>query len=168
MTCWRQNRGLASCSGHEHDNWDARMIDLPDIRQVDRWDGGYAAVTSVLQYFGRPDPDSRCSAFAENDAEPEDVALVIRQHDLNVVYGTMDLLDLKHHCSRGRPTICFVQLNDDSHYIVCRGISRGKVHVQCPQRGRLSIADGEFLRQWWGLTRRSKHSQFGIAVWEQV
>ena len=168
MTCWRQNRGLGRCLGHDMSDWNTRMINLPDIRQTDRWDGGYAAVKTVLAYFGQPDPDRSRPPFTADDVEPEDIARVIRQYDLGVACGEMDLLDLKHNCSRGRPTICFVQLDDFSHFVVCRGVGRGKVYIQCPLRGRVSVADGEFLRQWWGLTRRSKHSQTGISVWERV
>jgi ABC-type bacteriocin/lantibiotic exporter with double-glycine peptidase domain len=139
------------------------LLELPDVRQENGHDCGEAAACCVARFFGTA-LLTRSLASPEDGTHPSALETVFRRAGFAVQAGTMTLADLKHHVAQGRPVLCCVAQHG-GHWVVVRGVGRGKVYYQCPVDGPLSMRAAEFASQWADVTRAGhEFARWGIAV----
>jgi predicted double-glycine peptidase len=139
------------------------MLDLPDIRQRDDYDCGSAAVDVVLTFLG---VKSKATSLtnAVDGTHPSAIEAALRRVGLHVQSGTMTSADLQHHVKLGRPVVCCVSLHG-GHWVVVRGVSRGRVYFHCPTDGTRSVRLSEWFDIWRDSTRAAHDfDSWGIAV----
>lgn len=112
------------------------MITLPDVRQTRDYDCGAAAVNCVLAHFGQRTRGPVALANVVQGMAPDTVEAYFHSVGLPVVKGNMQLSDLKHFTATGRPVLCPITMPDgEGHWVVVRGVVRGKVFFQDPAAG---------------------------------
>lgn len=149
------------------------LLDLPDIRQKDTYDCGPAAIKSCLQYIGfRKGYDFYREKFSPTEidgCDPRTAEAHLRNLGLKIQSGHMTIADLRFHTSLQRPVLTLIQAFGCGHYIAVRGVSRGRVHYQDPNAGRLSLLIDDFERIWKDADRFGlAFDKFGIALWWEV
>lgn len=138
------------------------ILDLPDIRQRTGWDCGRAAVDCVVQFvFGERADLRKLMTTPMDGTDPRNIESMLRMLGCDVLSGEMDVTDLKYHISRNRPVIAAVK----NHYVVVKGVGRGRVHYQDPTQGPVKATIDDFVG-WWKETDRLGvvYRCFGIAA----
>lgn len=154
---WRQARGLPQ--------WEPAtvLLQLADIRQTSPHDCGPTAFRIVCDYFSiAPPAPASCDLTG---LPPDYLESHLRRAGLRVQFGEMTVEDLRHHTEQNRPVICLVNVGGEGHYVVSRGVSRNRVYVQCPLKGRVDYSRRAFVSAWRDVSRLGgEYSQFGIAA----
>lgn len=143
-TCWAAGRGLPPCAPPE-----PPVLDTPDVRSHAGHDCAVAAYRTVVGYFtGTPAaPADWGTEWA--GGHPAYLLPQLRLAGLRCQDGEMDLADLAYHTGRNRPVIVLVRLDGVGHYAVVRGVdARGRVHLQDPERGRVTLGKRAFGAAW--------------------
>ncbi len=125
------------------------LIDLRDIRQDTDYDCGAAAVRAIASHYG-------CAARPAGLANPvqgmapDTLAAALRAMGLRVASLQMlgGVADLRHYTRLGFPVACPITSEAGGHWVVVRGVERGRVHVQCPTRGPGSYPVAQWLAGW--------------------
>lgn len=140
-----------------------RLLDLHDHRQVSAHDCGPTAFRIVCDYFGKAPPAPvSCTIMGLG---PDYLESHLRMAGFAVQFGSMTIADLRHHQEQDRPVICLVNYDGEGHYIVSRGVSRGRVYFICPTKGSLWLPVLDFQMIWTDVHRLGPTlQQFGIAV----
>jgi hypothetical protein len=164
VNCWRDRNFLTPCDG-----CNVALLDLPDNRQLGAYDCGRAVALTKLLFHGVPDVEAATMVgrlpMDENDGtSPGNFAAWFRQERWKVVEGWMDIDDVRHHCSKGRPVILLAQLHGIGHWVIARGVSRGTVYLQDPNAGRTKMKSDEFARVWHDVDRFARYEQWGIVA----
>lgn len=156
---WHAARGIAQRE-------DSMILKLPDIRQKDDYDCGAAAVDTVLRFLGV----RSCAAVLDmanpvQGTAPDTVEALLRRAGLPVLSGTLHIEDLKHFPDHGRPVVCPVSTDDGGHWVIVAGISRGRVHYQCPLNGKTTMKVSDWLVRWRDTSRSGhEYDRWGIVV----
>lgn len=123
---------------------------IPDVRQKTNHGCGAACVAALLSFHGLP-----VRRGLERLAHPavgmgEDVveALLWDAFDGRVMRGTLDVPLLRHLANAGRPTIALVTFEAGGHWVVVRGVARGRVYYHCPTNGPESRRIPDWLTTW--------------------
>ncbi len=129
------------------------LLDTPDCRQRDSFSCGVTAVETVLRFDGLPVGrwiKQLASPIVGTTAETV-VALIHGAYAGDVLAGAMSVPLLKFLTAQGRPVLALVTdpATDGGHWVVVRGIFRGRVHVHCPTNGRESHRAAEFDKNWY-------------------
>lgn len=106
-------------------------------------------------------------ATPQDGADPRQLEAALRRLHLHVLSGEMKVSDLKHFCNDGRPVICLVHwpADRDSHYVVVRGVSRGRVFFHDVEVGPGSCPLREWHRAWAADGRIETFRRWGIVAW---
>lgn len=83
---------------------------------------------------------------------------------LSVLSGTMTVDDLRHLTRTKRPVVCPVTLPDgNGHWVVVRGVLRGRVHIHCPIFGPHAQPVAAWLSRWYDSTSKGhEYDRWGI------
>jgi ABC-type bacteriocin/lantibiotic exporter with double-glycine peptidase domain len=144
------------------------LLDLPDARQEDAHSCGPAVVRCLLKFHhvaGATPP-----ACPLDGLDPRTLETHLRERvGLSVTAGQMTLDDVAHLCDHARPPILLVSWPGDgcSHYVMGRGVSRGRIYLHDPDVGRRSLPVAEFLPLWTAADGRLSRPlrRWGIAAW---
>lgn len=159
MTCWRLSHGLPACEGVT-----VPLLDLPDTRQRAEFDCGAAVFRCVTRYWegrGRKIKSDPLHGTPVDQLEP-----AFRAAGYNVLSGEMDASTLRSLTSQGWPVCCLIQSDGVGHWVVVRGVQRGRVYLMDPTDGLKSLAVGEWEAVWHDADRRGTvYRRHGLAVW---
>jgi hypothetical protein len=125
------------------------MLAIPDIRQDDEHSCGDAAVSAALAALGlRRRPGTKLANPWQGMA-PDTVAAVLRASGAAVLAGPVltGIEGLRHYTAAGFPVLCPIA-ERGGHWVVVRGVSRGRVHFHCPVAGEDSRRAGAWLEVW--------------------
>lgn len=144
--CWRADRGLTACEG------EPVLLDIPDIRQAADYDCGAAALDAVARFHGIRErgPAKLCNVV--QGMSPDMIEAWLRAVGLRVLSGSMTVDDLQHLTRTGRPVLCPTTLYG-GHWVVVRGVERGRVHYHCPTIGANKMTFAWWLLHWRDATR---------------
>jgi predicted double-glycine peptidase len=125
------------------------VLPIPDTRQDTPHGCGEAAVRCVLNYHKILAAIPRF-ATPQDGSDPRQLEAYFRRLGLHVLSGEMKIGDLKHFCNEGRPPVVLVHWDGDrdSHYVVVRGVSRGRVYYQDVETGPGSCSLRDWRRAW--------------------
>lgn len=159
MTCWRVQAGLPECEGYG-----VTILDLPDVRQRADYDCGAAAFACVTRYWeGR---GRKIKSHPINGTPIDQMEPALLSAGYCVQGGNMEVSDLRHHTRAGRPVLCLIQSDGCGHWVVVRGVNRGRVYIADPADGLRSIAAAEWESLWHDTDRRGTvFRRHGLAVW---
>lgn len=140
------------------------LLDLPDVRQRDDYDCGEAAADTVFRFLCGRSLSHVALSDAVDGLHPSNLEAGLRRAGLAVQSGTMTVADLQHHTRAGRPVLCPIA-HHGGHWVVVRGVARGKVYYQCPTAGRLSLSLAQWVDAWRDSTRAAHDfDRWGIAA----
>lgn len=140
------------------------LIDLPEVKQRGEHDCGSAVFRCITAYWegkGR-----RHKADALYGTHPDSLEPEFRRAGYRVLSGEMDLTALKHLTAMGWPVACLVKADGEGHWVVVRGVVRGRVHLMDPIDGLVSVRATDWERDWHDFDRRGTvFRRYGLAVW---
>lgn len=119
----------------------------------DDYSCGTTASRILFGYAGLQFPEEfKSLANPVRGTSPETLEAILRSGFGGVAWGNgWTLKDLDLHLSLDRPVICLVSTETpNDHWVVVRGISGGRVHLQDPDRGRRSLGYAKWLKSWYG------------------
>jgi ABC-type bacteriocin/lantibiotic exporter with double-glycine peptidase domain len=142
------------------------LLDLPDARYEGQLDYGCGLTSArcVLQFFGKSlSYSDRLNPCPTNGVSPKQLVDCLTLAGLRCAVGTWDIQAIRR---LGYPMILFINAEGgDDHYVVARGLERGKVHYFDPDCGLVSKKVEDFVARWHSIDRRgNKLVQGGIAV----
>jgi hypothetical protein len=142
------------------------LIEIPDVRQRSDYGCGDAAVDAALGALGISRKRGTRLSNPVQGIAPDTVAAVLRAAGCVVLAGPMPgtVGDLKHFTASGCPVLCPVA-NHGGHWVVVRGVQRGRVYYHCPLDGPLSRPGGEWLAHWHDTSAEGGHA---FACWGVV
>lgn len=144
--CWMARRGFRPC--HPAKETDM-VLDIPDYRQDTEWGCGETAARCVLAYHRIVTPYPRVSSPVDG-IDPVALERVFRKLHLRVSAGNYRVDDLQEFCNSRRPPIALVRWpgSSDSHWIVVRGVSRGRVWFHDVESGPGKCRLQEWQSAW--------------------
>lgn len=138
------------------------LLDIPDIRQADDYDCGAAALDAIARFHGLRARGPVALANPVQGMAPDTVEAVLRSLGLSVLSGTMTVDDLRHLTRSGRPVLCPVA-HHGGHWVVVRGVERGRVYYHCPAAGPAVLREADWLAAWRDTSRTGQRFlQWGI------
>lgn len=143
------------------------LLDTPGKLQRSDHDCGATAFEILFRYHypRRPLPDWGELADPVRGLGPDAMELFVRKEFPNVCVGHLGLKELKFFTGF-TPVLCVVTVGAGAdHWVVCRGVTNHRVHVQCPSLGRLSHSHAEWLAVWKDATAGGAYSRFAVAGW---
>ncbi len=161
MSDWHRKRGLPTPEEA------IVLLTLPAEIQRSDHDCGDAALRCVAAFHGFSPSVVRRLATAERGTSPEQVEAELKRLGMRVISGEMDIADLKHYCDRQRPPIVVVHWpdSDDSHWIVCRGVSRNHVYYHDVADGLGKKSAAEFTEAWQAAGRVGVYRRWAVIGW---
>lgn len=149
--CWRMSHGLPRCGESDV------MLTIDPVMQKFEYDCGAACVDAVIKFYGiRTCVGVLTLSNHIQGTSPDTIEALLRRAGLKVISGTMTTADLKHMTTTGRPVICPITTPEGGHYVVVRGVGRGKVWYHCPSDGPKSMKISDWEANW-NDTSRSGH-----------
>jgi len=144
------------------------ILTVPDNRQQDGHDCGEAVIICVLG-FHRVTASVRL-ATREYGTDPIQIESWFRNQSFRVVSGEMTVDDLRHYCDSKRPVIALVHWPEanDSHYVVVRGVSRGRIYFHDVETGPANMRSGDFEKAWKASGRIGTYRRWAICPWIEV
>jgi len=120
----------------------------------------------VLEYWFEKKVRKPTTACQINGLHPSNFPAVFQRNGFYHCSGAMTVADLKHHTGLGRPVIALVNFEGEGHWVVVRGVQRGRVHYQCPIDGIESLPVGGFASQWFDTDGHGiRWDNFGCTAW---
>lgn len=147
------------------------LLTVPDERQSKAHNCGEAAVRCVLGFHAfAPDVLNKVRISSPRDGvDPLAVERFLSTLGLRTLAGSMSLADLRHYCDTGRPPIALIHRpgEDESHYVVVRGFSRGAVWFHDVDTGSQKASGAEWQAWWAAGDGRRGHlfPSWGIVAW---
>lgn len=157
---WFRARGIVRTDGET-------MLEIPDCRQRDEHSCGVACVEAVAEFHGLRVPrNSPKWANSVQGTAPDTVAAALRSLGLSVLAGgPLEVGTLKALVAAGWPVLCPVTRAGHGHWVVVRGVSRGRVHFHDPTDGPASEPVASWEGQWADTTDTGQaFVRWGIAV----
>lgn len=147
------------------------MLETEDVRQAKDYDCGAAAMDTAFRLFGiRKSPNyfrKMLGTNGYNGTDPRTMEYFVRNEGFKVLSGDMEVDQISSQTRFGRPVILMVTLHDSGHYIVARGVSRGRLYYQDPLVGRKSLPVGQFEDCWVDGDRFGfEYRKFGMVIWK--
>lgn len=145
------------------------MLTLPVVRQSRKYDCGAACAKSVLGYWECRYPRLSAAGWPNqiDGTDPRVLEALFRKTGLGVVAGEMTVSVVRHLTGLGWPVVALVRQNGVGHYVVVRGVSRGKVFLMDPDGGEQTERVAAFVERWRaGDVCRTgfSYQQWGIAA----
>jgi ABC-type bacteriocin/lantibiotic exporter with double-glycine peptidase domain len=125
------------------------LIDTAEHMQSHNWDCGRTVLPIVCDHYGKPVPlfISKLSN-AISGLAPDTLSAAFRSLGFKVLEGSWTVPILQAVTKDNKPVVVLTQLNGVGHWSVCRGVQRGKVYLQCPSQGRVSVPIDQFDAEW--------------------
>jgi HK97 family phage portal protein len=155
----------------EEPDGQAKLLDVPDVRQESDHDCGPAAVLAVCQFFGVE--VTRAALLASLDTTqaggttPAAVLGTLASLGLSASAASgMTLADLTRYHAAGWPVLCPVTLYGGvGHWLVVLGVGLGQVIVHDPAVGRRLILAEQWVQDWSDKDKHgAEYKAFGIGV----
>ena len=155
----------------------ARLLDVPDVRQSENWDCGAAAVMAVCKHFGVGPTvlSAYAQALGATESEgtpPTAVAAFLSQQGLAVTSAhKMGIDDLGRFHAAGQPVLCPCRPDGSGttgHWVVVIGTGLGQVFLHDPACGRRMLSE---MSGWLDGDRDAggvDYDRFGIAVGQNL
>lgn len=125
------------------------LLQLPDHRQSESWDCGRTALRIICDFYSKPLPLLIANlSNAVSGLSPDALSAAFRSMGFKVMDGSWTVPLLKAVTKDGKPVVVLTQLDGVGHWQVCSGIYRGKVHLQCPEQGKVAVAVERFDKDW--------------------
>lgn len=141
------------------------MLDVPVLLQTDEYRCGPVSLEMVLSYDGIPAAKwVRQLANPLTGLEPSTlVAVLTSAYAERTLHGTMTVPLLKSLTQQNRPVIALVtDAEVGGHWVVVKGVFRGKVYLNCPTNGAESLPEKDFVDAWrWGSKSEGLLLRFG-------
>lgn len=153
--CWREARHLLPlCEGCDV----PALLEIPDVRQRSDYGCGDAAVDAALGALGLARKRGTRLSAPEQGMPPDVLAAVLRASGCEVLAGPIltGVDGLKHFAAAGCPAVCPVA-DHGGHWVVVRGVRRGRVHFHCPLSGPASKSVADWVAQWADVHGESGH-----------
>lgn len=142
------------------------VLDLPDVRQRDDHSCGRVAVECVLRHYGLT--PARWLARLANPVmgmSPDTIEAVLWDALGHVLRGSMDAALLQSLTRSGRPVLCPVTVAGGGHWVVVRGVARGRVYYHCPTAGPASLRLPAWHEIWRDHGPAGAYHSFGVCGW---
>jgi ABC-type bacteriocin/lantibiotic exporter with double-glycine peptidase domain len=142
------------------------LLTIPDIRQATDYDCGAAAVDAVCRFHGLRARGPAKYANAVQGMAPSTVEAVLRSLGLTVWGGPIltGVGGLAHLTRAGVPVLCPTGLRG-GHWVVVRGVGRGRVHFHCPVDGPSSLPRLSWESNWCDTSHTGEaFARWGIAT----
>lgn len=138
------------------------LLAIPDIRQAAAHDCGDAVLFALAAFHGLPTPPAVSCPVSGTD--PATLEMAARRLGLPVLSGTLTVADLAHLTRTGRPVLCPVAALG-GHWVIVRGVDRGRVYAHCPVAGPVSAPAAKWVAGWRDTSRAGvEYDRWGIAV----
>lgn len=139
---------------------------LADIRQAEDYDCGTAAMDTVCRFYHKRERGPVKLANQIQGMAPETVEALARSLGFHVISGRMLIEDLRL-LTKTRPVMCCITHDTgEGHWVVVRGVQRGRVYFQCPTLGPRSLEKVQWLKQWTDRTVKGHaYDQWGICAY---
>lgn len=142
------------------------LIPLNGVAQSTDHDCGRAAFHCVAEYWG---VGSRRPPYPHplTGTHPDHLEPAFRGAGFKVLAGDMDVATLRALTGLGWPVVCLVRAYGTGHWVVVRGVSRGRVCYMDPADGKnRSLPVGEWESNWHDSDKRARtFERYGLAVW---
>lgn len=140
------------------------LLPLPAVRQTAAHDCGAAVFRCVTRYWeGR---GRRVKSDALYGTHPDQLEPAFRAAGYSCLSGELDVPALRAITKIGWPVCCLIQVDGVGHWVVVRGVYRGRVHFMDPADGFRWLPSPEWERNWTDGDRRGTvFRQYGLAVW---
>lgn len=126
--------------------------------------------TAVSGFCGWFNPDLPHSRFRIAEGmHPSYLQAAFSLAGLLTCAGSMDPDVLRFAAGRGRPVCCLVRHGDAGHWVVSRGVARGRVYYHDPASGPGSERVEAFVARW--VDHDSRGTEFlgyGVAAWPRT
>lgn len=142
------------------------ILRLPGVLQRDAFSCGDASIATVLAFHRVVAPSKLATPIDGTD--PASIERHLRRIGLHVLSGSLHVDDLEHFCRQFRPPIVLATWPDggDSHWVVVRGVSRGRVYFHCPIDGAESLRISEWDAIWHGSGKMGeRYTRWGVVAW---
>lgn len=122
------------------------ILPIPTVLQDDSHSCGSCCLRAVYRYMSRRINAPKASPI--DGIDPRKIEQELRDNGFKVTAGEMTVDELRFHSRAERPVIVLTQLNEIGHWQVCKGVSRGIVHLMDPagQIEREPVAS--FVERW--------------------
>jgi ABC-type bacteriocin/lantibiotic exporter with double-glycine peptidase domain len=142
------------------------LLSLPLVRQSADHDCGLAVFRAVAEYW---QVGSRRPPYPSplNGTHPDNLEPAFQGAGFAVVSGNMTVPALAAMARLGWPVCCLIKQDGVGHWVVSRGVQRGRVYVMDPGDGKnRSYPESEFVSRWHDSYRRANvFERYGLAVW---
>lgn len=143
------------------------ILDTAEVLRRDGFSCGAVSLDVLYRYHGYTLP--RAYWDLSNPARgmaPETAEAAIRAQFVGVSWGQgWEIADLSHHIKLGRPVMCLVsEAEAADHWVLVRGVQRGRVYYHDPSNGRESKKIADWLK-WWTGPKDNAYSGFGLTGW---
>ena len=139
-------------------------------RQQHAHDCGAAAFAILFKYWfpRRPLPDWGELADPEVGLGPDALELFVRKEfPHSHLRARLDLPGLRFHAAR-TPVLCLVTVAPgQDHWVVARGVTAHRVHVQCPSDGRVGYTHADWLVMWTDAASGGIYRRLAITGWPE-
>lgn len=142
------------------------ILGVPELRQNADHDCGRAAAEAACLAVGAKFDPRRFVADPVDGIEPGEMERQLRGIGLDVLAGNMTVPKLKAVTELGCPVLTPIRADGVGHWVVVKGVARGRVHVMDPwPGGRQWYSVADFLDRWSDETRQgSRYVRWGICV----
>jgi len=140
------------------------LLDLPAVLQRDDHSCGAAVFACVTRYWeGR---GRKLKSHPVHGTPPDQLEPAFRAAGYSVLSGELDTAAMRSLTALGWPVCCLVQSDGTGHWVVVRGVQRGRVYLMDPADGVRSVPVPEWESVWVDSDRRGTvYRRHGVAVW---
>lgn len=141
------------------------MLEIPRVKQRHDHECGVAVLRAVCQWWGTSVP--RIEADPLHGLPPDLLEPTFRRAGLSAMSGEASIPALHRLTGIGWPVCCLVQSGGVGHWVVVRGVRRGRVYAMDPADGEYRSWPGaDWLAIWQDSDRRNTpYRGYGLAVW---
>lgn len=156
---WFARRGIPRTDGDV-------MLDIPPVLQRKDFDCGAACVAAVAEFHGLAARGVRGWACPVAGMAPDTMLAALRSLGLSVLAGgPLEVTTLRALTKEGWPVICPITRAAGGHWVVVRGVRRGRVHFHCPTHGASSEPVATWETQWCDSTETgTPFVRWGVAA----
>jgi hypothetical protein len=115
----------------------------------------------ILDWFGVSNRGITGLSTAIDGLQVRTIESFLREKNLCVVAGNLDIGLLKHYVRQGIPAICLVH----NHYVVVKGFLPRKVVYNCPLQGEIRESLTKFRKNWVKLADDQTLVNWGVVAY---
>jgi len=158
-----------------------KLLDLPNVRQGEKWSCGAIALQTVLVYYGIDEREGDLIDELKTDEDgtnPDDIVKYCHKIGLKTdVSNNMNIEDLKSYIDDEIPVIIEIQAWKDNkkkyenewesgHFTVVVGYTKNEIILSDPSSYTLTyITFKDLMERWHDIDGDKKNIQLGIAIY---